>query len=147
MPFFTLQVSPTGLIADAFIGVSAGKAAVLQQAQQPVPAMQRVRALIDTGASGSCIDPMVLTALGLQPTGQIAVHTPTTGATPATCNQYDVGIMIPAPNGLPFQVPTTAVTEHEFFTAQGFHALIGRDILSRCVLIYNGQLGLFTLAY
>jgi len=67
--------------------------------------------------------------------------------TPAICNQYDVSIVIPAPKGVPFQVPTTAVTEHEFFGAQGFHALIGRDILSRCLLIYNGQLGLFTLGY
>lgn len=67
--------------------------------------------------------------------------------TPAMCNQYDVSIVIPCPKALPFQVLTTAVTEHEFFNAQGFHALIGRDILSRCVFIYNGSVGLFTLGY
>lgn len=134
-------------MVEAFVGVSTGRVAALQQAQQPVPPPQRIRALIDTGASGSCMDPIVLRALGIQPTGVIAVNTPTTGMTPAICNQYDVSIVIPAPNSAPFQVPTTAVTEHEFFAAQGFHALIGRDILSRCVLIYNGQLGLFTLGY
>lgn len=63
------------------------------------------------------------------------------------CSQYDVSISIPPPKGLAFQVPTIAVTEHEFFNAQGFHALIGRDVLSRCILIYNGQIGLFTLGY
>ncbi len=147
MPFFTLQTSPAGPIVDAFVGVSAGKVAALQQAQQQVPPLQRIRALIDTGASGSCVDPMVLTALGLQATGQVAVHTPTTGSTPAMCSQYDVSILIPAQNALPFQIPTTAVTEHEFFKAQGFHALLGRDILSRCIFIYNGQLRLFTLGY
>lgn len=25
-------------------------------------------------------------------------------------------------------------------------ALIGRDVLSRCLFVYNGQIGLFTLA-
>jgi hypothetical protein len=147
MPFFTLQISASGPIADAFVGVSAGRMAALQHLQQPVPPPQQIRALIDTGASNTCIDPMVLQALGLQPTGQVQVHTPTTAGTPAVCNQYDISLLIPAPNGLPFSVPTTAVTEHQLFNAQGFHALIGRDVLSRCVLICNGQLSLFTLAY
>ncbi|MGA2206053.1 MAG: hypothetical protein ABSG10_04900 [Terracidiphilus sp.] len=134
-------------MVDAFIGVSAGKFSALQQAQQQIPPLQRVRALLDTGASGSCVDPMVLTALGLQATGKVAVHTPTTGAAPAICNQYDVSILIPTQNAPAFQILTTAVTEHEFFKAQGFHALLGRDILSRCVFIYNGQVKLFTLGY
>jgi predicted aspartyl protease len=134
-------------MVDAFVGVSSGRAAALQQAGQPVPAPQRIRALIDTGASGSCVDPMIVTALGIQPTGTVPVCTPTTGMTPVVCNQYDVSILIPAPKGLPFQIATTAVTEHEFFAVQGFHALIGRDILSRCLFIYNGQISLFTLAY
>jgi hypothetical protein len=89
----------------------------------------------------------VLLALGIQPTGTIGVTTPTTGINAVTCNQYDVSITIPAPKGLPFLVPTTAVTEHEFLNAQGFHALIGRDILSHCHFTYNGQISLFTLAY
>lgn len=147
MPFFTLQVSPAGPIVEAFVGVSAGRMAALQQLRQSVPAPQHIRALLDTGASHTCIDPIVLQALALQPTGQVQVHTPTTGGTPAVCNQYDISLLIPAPNGLPFSVPTTAVTEHELFNAQGFHALVGRDVISRCVLIYNGQLNLFTLAY
>jgi hypothetical protein len=111
MPFFTLQVSPSGPIAEAFVGVSAGRMAALVQLQQPVPPPQHIRALIDTGASHTCVDPMVLQALGLQPTGQVQVHTPTTAGTPAVVSQYDVGLMIPAPNGLPFSVPTTPVTE------------------------------------
>jgi hypothetical protein len=93
------------------------------------------------------MDPSILQALGIQPTGTIPVVTPTTGATPVDCNQYDVSIIIPCPQGLPFHVPTMAVTEHEFFNAQGFHALLGRDILSKCHFTYNGLLSLFTLAY
>jgi hypothetical protein len=118
-----------------------------EQPPQQVSAPRQIRALIDTGASNTCVDPSVLTALGLTPTGTVSVVTPTTGATPAECDQYDVGIVIPAPNGPPFVVGTIAVTAHEFLNAQGFHALIGRDVLSRCLFGYNGTTGLFTLAY
>jgi hypothetical protein len=30
---------------------------------------------------------------------------------------------------------------------QGFHALLGRDILQQCQVTYNGLAGFFTLAY
>ena len=39
------------------------------------------------------------------------------------------------------------VVASELFQAQGYHALLGRDILQRCVLTYNGSVGIFTLAY
>lgn len=134
-------------MVDAFVCVSSGRRAALIAANSPVPQNHRIRALIDTGASGSCVDPSVLQALGIQPTGTTPVITPTTGATPVYCNQYDVSIIIPPPTGLPFIVPTMAVTEHEFLTAQGFHALLGRDVLAHCHFCYNGQISLFTLAY
>jgi hypothetical protein len=38
------------------------------------------------------------------------------------------------------------VISSELLAAQGIHALIGRDILSRCVLMYNGA-AFFTIAY
>lgn len=30
---------------------------------------------------------------------------------------------------------------------QGIHGLLGRDVLSKCLLVYNGEMGLFTLAF
>jgi hypothetical protein len=64
-------------------------------------------------------------------------------------NQYDVGIIIPGPtlNHPPFILHTLAVVETALFAAQGFHSLIGRDILEHCVLTYNGSMGQFILAY
>jgi hypothetical protein len=32
-------------------------------------------------------------------------------------------------------------------STQGIHALIGRDVLQDCILIYNGASGDFTLAF
>jgi hypothetical protein len=139
-------MSPNGPIVSAFVSVSMPRRTALTTAGQPVPNAVRITGLLDTGASGTCIDPAVLTALGLTPTGTTLVLTPSTGATPVPAEQYDVSFVIPAPNGAPLFSQTLAVTASELLVAQGFHALIGRDILSQCVFVYNGS-GFFTLSY
>lgn len=151
MAHFTLQVGANGPVLDAFIGVSGPRLAALTAASQPVPSPVPIRALVDTGASCTCIDPSVLQSLGLQPTGTVSVNTPSTGATPHTADQYDVGLVIPPgnipPGAQPLHFPTIPVVAAELLAGQGFHALIGRDILDQCVLIYNGGIGAFTLAF
>ena len=52
-----------------------------------------------------------------------------------------------APGQMPAIFPTVAVVAVDLLAPQGFHVLIGRDILSDCVLVYNGTAKLFTLAY
>lgn len=90
---------------------------------------------------------MVFEALQLQPTGSVSVLTPSTGKTPVDADTYDVGILIPNGSQAGLIIHNMAVTASELFAAQGFHALIGRDILQQCVLTYNGAISLFTLAY
>jgi hypothetical protein len=102
--------------------------------------------LIDTGASHTNVDPTLLAPLQLQPTGSIHVHTPSTNGAPVICNQYDVELAIGSPNGAPFAVPALPVTEANLIT-QGIAGLLGRDVLSRCTLIYNGVMGMYTLCY
>lgn len=146
MPHFTLQFDSSGPIINAIIGVSGPRVNALRQAGQPVPDTQVVRALIDTGASGTCIDPRVLQSLGVVSTGSQPVHTPsTTSGNPYQAAQFDVSIIIPSQNlnKIFHVVPVIeANLDH-----QGIQALIGRDILSQCLLVYDGQSGLFTLAY
>ena len=48
---------------------------------------------------------------------------------------------------VPLAFGTVAIVESNLFAAQGFHALIGRNILSRCIFHYNGSIGLFTLGF
>jgi len=131
---------------DMVIGVSGARQQALVAAGRISPPPQNVRAMVDTGASATCVDPMVFAALQLQPTGSTPVLTPSTGPTPIDADTYDVAILIPNPAGA-LAIPNMPVTASELFLAQGFHALVGRDILQRCVLTYNGTLGLFTLAY
>ena len=73
--------------------------------------------------------------------------TPSTGATPQEADTYDVGIMIPNGQEVPLLFPVLAVSASELYSGQGFHALIGRDILANCLLIYNGKFPYVTIAY
>jgi hypothetical protein len=150
MPHFTLQLLPEGAIITALVGVSSARAQALKETGQESPKMFRARALIDTGASCTCVDPSILKdALKLSPTGNTSINTPSTGNSPATADQYDIGLIIPAANvdEAPLYVGTLPVICSEFLQSQGFHALIGRDVLATCIFSYNGETKLFTLAY
>jgi hypothetical protein len=133
---------------NALVVPSAARRKAILDAGQTVPQPFKIRALVDTGASNTCVDPAVTAALGLAPTGQVLCNTPSSGATPHQANQYDVGILIPATQAHPplFR-DTLAVMEADLLTSQGFHALIGRDVLGDCILTYNGSAGLFMLAF
>lgn len=147
MPHFTLShTAQAGPILDMIVGSSAPRILELQAAGQVVPVPQNIRALLDTGASCTCIDPTVLNALGLQPTGNTSISTPSTGATPVDAYTYDVSIVIPAGNQQPLIRAVMSVCASELIPL-GYKALLGRDILSVCHVTYNGSDGFFTLAY
>jgi hypothetical protein len=142
-------MSAAGPVVDAAIIVSESRRKVLEEDKSPLPSPQMIRALVDTGASHTCVDPVVLEALGLTATGKTVVVTPTTGVNAVPCDTYDVGFAILAgkPGEAHLILPTWKVSSMQLFEAQGIHALIGRDILSRCILHYNGSQNIFTIAY
>ncbi|HEX7185620.1 MAG TPA: hypothetical protein VF756_27595 [Thermoanaerobaculia bacterium] len=85
--------------------------------------------------------------MSLTPTGVVSVNSPTTGETPHQADQFDVALFIPPPNGLPLFIQAMPVVASHLLAMQGFHALLGRDILNNCLFAYNGEVGLFTLAF
>lgn len=149
MPNFTLQIDAAGPIVKATVDVSKGRRDALVAAGLEIPAGRIIRALVDTGASISSIEPEVLNILGLTPTGTIELVTPSTGAGTHTTNTYDVDFTIAGttPNDSTLVLENLRITSSQLFLQQGIHALIGRDILSRCILIYNGSIAHFTLSY
>lgn len=145
MPHITLQIGPSGPVLDLEIGVSQAREDALKKAGQPVPPPLRIRGLIDTGASCTCVDPLVLGRLQLTPTGKVAINTPSTGSVPHTADQYDVSLILMS-SYLRLLFPAKSVVESHL-SIQGIDALIGRDILEKCLLVYDGQAATFTLAF
>jgi predicted aspartyl protease len=147
MPHFTLSHSPIGPLIHAFIGVSEPRHGALVKAKLPVPQAILVKALVDTGASHTVVDPSVLTPLGLSPRRIAKTITPTTGATPAKCLTYDVSIHVPLGTATAlFSKNAWEVTCLDL-KHQGFEVLLGRDILADGILFYDGKAGTFTMAF
>lgn len=151
MPHFTLQIVGSGPIVLAYVSVSEERANALKAAGQPVPAPVQIRALVDTGATQTNVTESILTGqLGLVVKNVVQVGTASTdGDQLHTTRQYDAGIVIPGSTESPIplmrkSIPVLGFTPH---SASGFQALIGRDILGKCVLVYNGSLNQFILAF
>jgi predicted aspartyl protease len=95
------------------------------------PPSRKLIALIDTGASGSCIDDPIASELGLIARDVVSIQTPSGESQQSV---YDLGFAMP---GLQTSIiPIMAIGAN--LTNQPYDALIGRDILKLCTLIYNG---------
>jgi predicted aspartyl protease len=127
------------------ICVSDPRQEALKKAGRPVPIPISVRALVDTGASCTCIDPAIIKRLGLSPIGKTQVHTPSTQGTAHGCNTYDASLVIRGQSGN-LSIGTLAVVETGL-NYQGFDAILGRNVLSRCMLFYNGPVGIVGLYF
>lgn len=130
---------------DIQVGVSEEREEALRRTGQAVPTRVQLRALLDTGASCTCVDPGALQSLALSPTGRTPVHTPSTEGIAHEADTYDVGITLMHPN-LSLHIGTVPIVESQL-DLMGIQALLGRDVLENCLLVYNGQRGFFTLAF
>jgi hypothetical protein len=145
MPYLTAQFSGDGPFIDLLVGVSQPRQQALAKSKLPIAAPVRVRGLIDTGASCTCIDPEVIQQLGLVATGTTSIITPSTGDQAHTCLQYDVSLFLSHPE-LAYRFAALPVIESRL-KHQGIMALIGRDVLCRCLFVYDGRRGSFSLAF
>jgi predicted aspartyl protease len=147
VPHFTLQFQAGGPLLQLFVGTSGPRQQALQQAGQTIPQPVLITALVDTGASTTAIDPSVVQALGLQPTGSMLILTPSTGSTPVQANTYDVALVIPlGASAMTFTIHALQIFESTL-SVQGIKALIGRDVLSNCLLVYDGRSNFFSIAF
>ena len=143
MPSFTSQIPnlrQTGPVCSVKIGMSAVAKEILSDQGGHVPVSIEVTALIDTGASATCVNPKIIKLLGLIPRGVTHIATPSTAAHP--CDVYDVSLHFP--NGV--IVPTIQVLEAPL-EGQNIQCLIGRDVLVHGILIYIGYANQFSLSF
>jgi hypothetical protein len=83
--------------------------------------------------------------MGLDPRGIVRIHTPSTGTNYEERNQYDASLVIG--EGYPTPLTLTLPVLGCDFASEGFLALIGRDVLDRCFLMYDGPEKTYTLFF
>lgn len=152
MPVFNRYYLTNGQIGPAALGIEGPwldviveippvLAQVLSAANQPIPAPQTGRALIDTGASISAIDAEIVRKLGVPPVGVVSVMTPSGRADQ---EMFPARILFP---GTPLDSIDFTRMAGAQLSQQGLIALLGRDILHQCVFVYNGPGGHVSLSY
>ena len=141
MPFLTSRgnIQQTGPIIQVIIVPPQPVAEQLKKEGKPVPTFKAV-GLIDTGASSTCINQDIVTGLSLISFDSQKVFT-AGGETQQLL--YDIGIVLPIsqPNILSVQSPCADLK------GQPFQVLLGRDVLSKCSLFYNGSDNSFVLHF
>ncbi|MDE3068108.1 MAG: hypothetical protein KGJ60_11230 [Verrucomicrobiota bacterium] len=127
-----------GPLVQVTISLADPIAAELVKQGKPVPPPVQGLALIDTGA-GSCIDEAAAQKLQLPVVN--VVNMASASHASANANVYPAKLQI---TGLPmtFNAPMCIGAP---LAVQGLIALIGRDLLQHCTLIYNGNLGQISL--
>ena len=105
----------------------------------PIPGCIRGNALVDTGASITCVDLQLIRSLGLHPISNAQVLTPQGSAMQ---DIYPIKIVF-AGTSIAFNLNAVMGSQ---LAAQNIIALIGRDILAMCAVTYNGPFGHFSLS-
>jgi predicted aspartyl protease len=108
---------------------------------KPVPPPVDGHALIDTGAGSTCIDEEAAKSLNLSVIDVVSMASASHAATKANVYPAKLEIL-----GLPQPIVINASRAIGApLKVQGLIALIGRDVLQHCTLIYNGGIGSITL--
>lgn len=136
-------MAPAGLqqngpVIELQVAVPSALEQLLVRQSKPVPQPVRGRALIDTGATMSSVDDVVIRSLGVSPISLI--NTGTAGG-PQLQSMYPARFVL----GVGWVFEFSRVTGSNL-AGTGLIALIGRDVLSRAILVYNGSMGVFSLA-
>jgi hypothetical protein len=96
---------------------------------EPPPA-ERVRLLLDTGASITMLDEKVIQKLGLTPTGAITIGGVNASGDTHEALTYDVSIQLPAIHVSQHITRSALQVAAGHFRIRGFDGLLGRDLLS-----------------
>jgi hypothetical protein len=134
----TVKIGPIGALVDIEVGITDLRRLAHNQAKVKPPVPVMVTMLVDTGASHTFIDEAALVSLQLTPRDTVDYHSASTYGSPGKCNVYDVALRLGSmadQNVLtfdPLEIMATPFVDHRH---QG---LLGRDVLSRVQLAWNG---------
>lgn len=137
----------SGAVLEVYVGVSDPRRRTMVRQGRPVPPSVHLSLLVDTGASMTLIDDAIMRSLQLPPTGSARYHTSSTNGVAQHCDQYDVSLVLgglATPNTL--TVDPLAVIGVPFIN-HPFDGLLGRDVLSRVQMSWNGPTQVLELVY
>jgi len=142
MPSFTAQLpnlQSMGPLVDMRVWIGTPVEEALKKAGSKVPEPIAVKGLIDTGATGSVIQPTLTQQLGLQPVGVVSISTPSSENVP--CLQFVVRLIFPN------NVIVECLAIEAPLRGQNIQCLVGRDVLAHGVFVYTGYINQFTLSF
>jgi hypothetical protein len=135
-----------GAILTLDVHVPPAIANALTASNQPVPPAVSGITLVDTGATMTCVHEAILTGLGLQPVGQVQSGT---ANGPVQQNVYMTRLVFPL-LGWTVDLPVAGVDltgqQAQLNPPQDIIALLGRNLLRNCVLIWNGVGGFWSIS-
>lgn len=147
MPMIRRGIDEFGPIVDLTVWVGEFQAAAIVKTGQKVLPPISIQALIDTGADCSAIDDTWARTLGLNSNGTKAIQSSAQGTTAIEAPIYEVkfsfGSLKAATRPEWHEIQAVGVS----LIARGCLALIGRDLLSTSLLIYDGLKGELIVSY
>lgn len=140
-----LALRTNGPVLRVEIDIPSPLAKYLTERGQRVPQSIEGLALFDTGATSTCVDTDIIKQLGVRPVGRIRAFT---AGGPSEQSLFPARLYFPR---LKFSVEFGSVMGANLkrfrIMRRNLVVLVGRDILSRCVLIYNGPQASYTLGF
>jgi Aspartyl protease len=139
-------VHDSGAIVRVEVGLSIVELKRRRHERLPIPQMKTINALIDTGTQITCLSPDCAKSLDIPLTGVRLVNAPgITGVIPTTFREIRLSISTTTSEAaVLIDVPYLPIAELDL-TGMEFDAVLGRDVLKKCVFIYDGPNESFTL--
>ena len=141
------RIGPQGALVQVEVGVSAlYRAALLREGRTP-PANVKVDMLVDTGASHTFVGVASLKPLEISLRNTYRFHSASTQDEPELCDEYDVSLVLgnmAEQNSWRFDLFRIMATDR---LSNRSHGLLGRDVLDRLQLDWNGPAQSLVLLY
>ncbi len=142
--FSPARLMQHGPIIDVIISIPQPLVELYTKQNKTIPSPIAGIGLIDTGATRSCVHYSIMKQLDVNPIG---VATSGTAAGQVTHSLYPAHFTFPAANiNIDFSSVVGVNLTGQDIEGKPIIALIGRDVLSTGIFVYNGHTGAFTIA-
>lgn len=139
-------IRPSGPLVDLYVQVSDIRRKQLWKQGLTPHTGVFATFLIDTGSDSCMVDEQIARALGLTAINQRRVLTSESKGIAQICNVYDIGLQILNGGAQPWSI-TTIEANGRPLMSEAVQGVIGRDVLNRANLNYDGPQKKFTIDY